>query len=235
MSEIIDAFVIALDKIFSGDAEVWSITARTLAISLSATFLAALISIPIACLIHFNDFKGKGALVTILQTFYALPTVLVGLLLYLFFSSSGPFGLLELIFTPTLMVIGQTVLIMPLMIGLTISALSGVGREIRETTLTLGAGRIQMAKTVLFETRYAVLSAVLIGFGRAISEVGVAIMLGGNIKEYTRILTTSIALETSKGNIELSMALGIILLAVAMVVIITPSWIQLRSDRTLKR
>ncbi|UCC59806.1 MAG: ABC transporter permease [Dehalococcoidia bacterium] len=235
MSEIIDSFVTALDMIFSGDAEVWSITARTLAISLSATILAALISIPIACLIHFNNFRGKVALVTILQTFYALPTVLVGLLLYQFFSSSGPLGSLDILFTPTLMVIGQMVLIAPLMIGLTISALSGIGHEIRETTLTLGAGRIQMARTVLLETRYAVLSAVLIGFGRAISEVGVAIMIGGNIAGYTRILTTTIALETSQGNFELSMALGIILLVVALVVIITPSWIQFRSNRSLKR
>jgi len=231
MSEIIDAFVIALNKIFTGDAEVWEITARTLAISLSATCCAALVSIPIASLIHFNSFRGKGTVITILQTFYALPTVVVGLLLYLTFSSSGPFGILELIFTPTLMVIGQAVLISPLIIGLTISALSGVSPEIKDTAVSLGAGRLQMTRVVLAEARYAVLSAVMIGFGRAISEVGVAIMVGGNIDRYTRVLTTAITLETGKGRIALSMALGIILLALALVVIIIPSLIQQRASR----
>jgi tungstate transport system permease protein len=235
MSELVDAFVTALKLVFTGDSTVWEITGRTVMISVSATCLAALISLPIACLIHFNSFRGKGTLVTVLQTFYALPTVLVGLLVFLWFSGSGPLGFLGLMFTPTLMVIGQTILILPLVIGLTISALSGVGPEIRETALSLGAGRIQMARTVLHEGRYAVFSAVLIGFGRAISEVGAAIILGGNIAGYTRVLTTAITLETGKGEIELSMALGLILLAVALVVIIIPSWMQRRSARTVRR
>jgi len=235
MSEIVEAFTLAVKLIFTGDAEVWSITARSLAVSLTATCLGALIAIPIACLIHFNSFRGKGTLVTVLQTFYALPTVLIGLLVYLWFTGPGPLGFLHLMFTPTLMVIGQTVLILPLVIGLTISALNGVGPELRETALSLGAGRIQMARTVLLEARYAVLTAVLIGFGRAIAEVGAAIILGGNIKGYTRILTTAITLETSMGNLERSMALGLILLGVALVVIIVPSWFQQRASRALQR
>jgi tungstate transport system permease protein len=235
MSELVDAFVTALKLVFTGDSTVWEITGRTVMISVSATCLAALIALPIACLIHFNSFRGKGTLVTVLQTFYALPTVLVGLLVFLWFSGSGPLGFLGLMFTPTLMVVGQTILILPLVIGLTISALSGVGPEIRETALSLGAGRVQMARTVLHEGRYAVLSAVLIGFGRAISEVGAAIILGGNIAGYTRVLTTAITLETGKGEIETSMALGMILLAVALVVIIVPSWMQQRSARTVRR
>ena len=235
MSEIVDSFVLALKLVFTGDAEVWSITGRTLAISLTATCAAALISIPIACLIHFNSFRGKGTVVTVLQTFYALPTVLVGLLVFLWFTGPGPLGFLGLMFTPTLMAIGQTILILPLMIGLTVSALSGIGPELRETALSLGAGRVQMARTVLLEARYAVLSAILIGFGRAISEVGAAIILGGNIKGLTRVLTTAITLETGQGNIERSMALGMILLAVVLVVIIIPSLMQQRASRSLQR
>ena len=226
MSDLIDAFVIALNKIFTGDPEVLEITARTLVVSVSATILAAIISIPIACLIHFNHFRGKGTLVTVLQTFYALPTVLVGLLLYLTFSNAGPLGFFGIVFTPQLMIIGQVVLITPLMIGLTISALRSISSEIRDTAISLGAGRVQMALTILREAKYATLTAVLIGFARAISEVGAAIIIGGNIKGYTRILTTAITLETGKGEIALSMALGIILLALAMIVIIIPSWLQ---------
>jgi len=226
MSDLIDAFVIALNKIFTLDPEVLEITARTLVVSVSATILAAIISIPIACLIHFNHFRGKGTLVTVLQTFYALPTVLVGLLLYLTFSNAGPLGFFGIVFTPQLMIIGQVVLITPLMIGLTISALRSISSEIRDTAISLGAGRVQMALTILREAKYATLTAVLIGFARAISEVGAAIIIGGNIKGYTRILTTAITLETGKGEIALSMALGIILLALAMIVIIIPSWLQ---------
>jgi tungstate transport system permease protein len=235
MSELLHAFSLAVKLIFTGDAEVWSITARSLAVSLSATCFGALIAIPIACLIHFNSFRGKGTLVIVLQTFYALPTVLVGLLVYLWFTGPGPLGFLDMMFTPALMVIGQTILILPLVIGLTVSALSGVGPELRDTALSLGAGRIQMARTVLLEARYAVLTAVFIGFGRALSEVGAAIILGGNIKGYTRILTTAITLDTSQGNLDMSIALGLILLAVALVVIILPSWFQQRASRSLQR
>lgn len=228
MSDLADAFIIALHKIFTGDHEVLEITARTLMVSISATLLAAFISIPTACLVHFNNFRGKRSLVTILQTFYALPTVLVGLLVYLTFSNAGPLGFFGIVFTPQAMVIAQMVLISPLMTGLTISALRGVPEEIRDTAISLGAGRMQMVSIVLTEAKYATLTAVLIGFARAISEVGAAIIVGGNIKGYTRVITTAITLETGKGEIELSMALGIILLLLAFIVILIPSWLQQR-------
>ncbi len=235
MSEITDAFVTALRWIFTGNPLVLEITARTLVISCSATFFAALISIPLACLIHFNNFKGKGTLISILQTFYALPTVLVGLLVYLTFSNAGPLGVFGIVFTPQVMVIGQIVLISPLITGLTISALRGVGHEIKDTAVSLGASRFQMALTVLAEAKYATLTAVLIGFGRAISEVGIAIMVGGNIAGRTRVITTAMALETGQGEIALSMALGIILLLLALVVVIIPSRIQQMSGRMQQR
>lgn len=204
------------------------ITATTLAISVSSTFLAALIFVPLACLIHFHDFRGKRLLVTIIQTFYSLPTVFVGLLAFMAFSKEGPLGIFGILFTPQVMVIGQVFLIAPIITGLTISALSGVRPEIKDTAISLGASRFQTIRTVLMEARYATLTAVLVGFGRAISEVGLAIMVGGNIEGYTRVLSTAIALETTQGNIGLPLALGMILIALALVVSVLVNRLQQR-------
>ncbi len=204
------------------------ITVTTLAISGTSTFLAALIFVPLACLIHFHDFRGKRLLVTIIQTFYSLPTVFVGLLVFMAFSREGPVGIFGILFTPQVMVIGQVFLIGPIVTGLTISALSGVGPEIKDTAVSLGAGRFQTIRTILIEARYATLTAVLVGFGRAISEVGLAIMVGGNIKGYTRVLSTAIALETTQGNIGLPLALGMILISLALIVSILVNRLQQR-------
>ena len=204
------------------------ITATTLAISGSSTFLAALIFVPLACLIHFHDFRGKRLLVTIIQTFYSLPTVFVGLLAFMAFSKEGPLGIFGILFTPQVMVIGQVFLIAPIITGLTISALSGVAPEIKDTAVSLGASRFQTIRTILMEARYATLTAVLVGFGRAISEVGLAIMVGGNIEGYTRVLSTAIALETTQGNIGLPLALGMILISLALVVSVLVNRLQQR-------
>lgn len=204
------------------------ITATTLAISGSSTFLAALIFVPLACLIHFHDFRGKRLLVTIIQTFYSLPTVFVGLLAFMAFSKEGPLGIFGILFTPQVMVIGQVFLIAPIITGLTISALSGVRPEIKDTAVSLGASRFQTIRTILVEARYATLTAVLVGFGRAISEVGLAIMVGGNIEGYTRVLSTAIALETTQGNIGLPLALGMILISLALVVSVLVNRLQQR-------
>ena len=204
------------------------ITATTLAISGSSTFLAALIFVPLGCLIHFHDFRGKRLLVTIIQTFYSLPTVFVGLLAFMAFSKEGPLGIFGILFTPQVMVIGQVFLIAPIVTGLTISALSGVGPEIKDTAVSLGASRFQTIRTILMEARYATLTAVLVGFGRAISEVGLAIMVGGNIEGYTRVLSTAIALETTQGNIGLPLALGMILISLALVVSVLVNRLQQR-------
>ncbi|TET17481.1 MAG: ABC transporter permease subunit [Dehalococcoidia bacterium] len=204
------------------------ITATTLAISVSSTFLAALIFVPLGCLIHFHDFRGKRLLVNIIQTFYSLPTVFVGLLAFMAFSKEGPLGTFGILFTPQVMVIGQVFLIAPIITGLTISALSGVAPEIKDTAVSLGASRFQTIRTILMEARYATLTAVLVGFGRAISEVGLAIMVGGNIEGYTRVLSTAIALETSQGNIGLPLALGMILISLALVVSVLVNRLQQR-------
>jgi len=215
---IADAFVLAVKMIFTGDAEVYSITARTLEISISSTVIGALLFVPLGCLIYFNNFRGKRTLISIIQTCYSLPTVFVGLLVFLVFSRAGPLGVFGIMFTPQVMVIGQVVLIGPIVTGLTISALSGVSPAIRETAISLGASRFQSVWAVLKEARFAVLTAGMVGFGRAISEVGLALMVGGNIRGYTRVLTTAISLETGKGEVALSLALGFILVALALIV-----------------
>jgi tungstate transport system permease protein len=218
MSEVVEGFIQAIQLIATLDEEVLEITARSLLISLSATLIGSLIAIPIGGFIHFKEFGGKRGLVTIIQTLYALPTVLAGLLVFLLLSRSGPFGFLSLLFTPTGMIIGQIVLIIPLMIGMTLIALSGVSRTKQDTVISLGATETQTVITIVKEARFAILGGVILGFGRAISEVGAAMMIGGNIRGYTRVLTTAIALETSMGNLSFSIALGIILLAIAMLV-----------------
>jgi tungstate transport system permease protein len=217
LEEIWSGVLRAVELILSLDPEVMGITARSLIISFAAVFLAAVIDIPLGGLIEFREFFGKNALVNLIQTLYSLPTVTVGLFVFLLLSRSGPLGGLELLYTPTGMVIGQMILISPIMIGLTISALKGVSPQIRETAVSLGANERQVILTIIREARFAVIAAVLVGFGRALSEVGVAMMIGGNIRGYTRVLTTSIALQTSMGNLELSIALGMILIGISII------------------
>jgi tungstate transport system permease protein len=217
-NEIIDGILQAIQLIVSLNPEVLDITARSLYISLSATLVASLIAIPVGGFIHFKEFGGKRGLITIIQTLYALPTVLAGLLIWLLLSRAGPLGFLGLLFTPTGMIIGQIVLIVPLMMGMTLIALSGVSQTKQDTVISLGATGVQTVFTIVKEARYAILGGVILGFARAISEVGAATMIGGNIKGYTRVLTTAIALETSIGNLALSIALGIILLLIALIV-----------------
>ena len=210
----------AINLIITLNPEVMQIAALSLYISLSATLIAALISIPVGGFIHFHEFYGKRALIVVIQTLYSVPTVVVGLVLYLMISRSGPLGFFGLLFTPEGMILGQTILIIPIMMGFVISALSGVDKSISDTLVALGATGFQKIIEILKEARYAILSAVVLGFGRAIAEVGVAMMIGGNIRENTRVLTTAITLETGMGEFGLSIALGIILLTVALIVVV---------------
>ncbi|MGD0855953.1 MAG: ABC transporter permease [Dehalococcoidia bacterium] len=218
MQELWEGLVQAVQLILSFDPEVIEISLRSLYVSAAAILIAALICIPIAGLIHFNDFKAKRVLINVIQTFYSLPTVVVGLFVFLFISRSGPLGGFQLMFTPGAIIIGQVILILPILTGMTISALSGVDRAIKDTALSMGASGGQAIWTIITEARFAVVGAVILGFGRAISEVGAAMMLGGNIRGYTRVLTTAISLETQKGELVLALALGIILIGIAMIV-----------------
>ena len=218
MEEIWDAIVEAVRLIVSLDPEVMEIAGRSLAISAASCSIAAMISLPLGSLIHFRRFLGKRLLISLIQTLFSMPTVAVGLIVFVLFSRAGPLGEAGLLFTPWVMVIGQVVLITPLMLGLIISALRGVDKAVSETAISLGANRFQASIVTIREAKYAIMTAVVMGFGRAISEVGLSLMVGGNIKGFTRTITTAISLETSKGDIELAMALGIILIVIALVI-----------------
>jgi len=220
MSDIVSGIFQAVNLIVTLDPEVMQIAFLSVYISLSATIIAALISIPLGGLIHFHNFRGKRGLIILIQTLYSVPTVVVGLLLYLLLSRSGPLGFFGLLFTPEGMILGQTILIIPITTGLTISALSGVDKSISDTLLSLGATTFQGVLQIVKEARYAILSAIVLAFGRAISEVGVAMMIGGNILNQTRVLTTAIALQTGIGDFPFSIALGIILLGIALIVVV---------------
>ena len=228
MVELWQGFIKAIELIVSLDPEVMEIAGRSLMISVTSALLASLVCIPLGNLIHFHQFPGKRILVNLIQTFFSVPTVAVGLFVFVLFSRAGPLGGLGLMFTPMVMVVGQMILITPILLGLIISALSGVDKAILDTARSLGANGFQVAIAILKEARFAVMAAVIMGFGRAISEVGIALMVGGNIKGFTRVITTAISLETSKGELELSIALGIILISIALVVNIILNRIQQR-------
>jgi tungstate transport system permease protein len=226
--ELWHAFTKAIELLISLDPEVIEIAGRSLRIAGTSCLLASLICLPLGSLIHFHHFRGKRALINIIQTLFFLPTVLVGLLVFVLFCRTGPLGVFGILLTPTAMVIGQMILITPLLLGLTISALSGVSKETIDTATSLGASGFQTVWLVLREARYAVLAAVIMGFGRAISEVGCAMLVGGNIRGFTRVITTAITLETAKGDFELAIALGIILLFLALIINVVLNRLQQR-------
>jgi len=229
LTEIWDGLVKAIELIFSFDPEVMQIAGRSLWIALTSTVIGSIICVPLGCLIHFNQFRGKRFIIVgIIQTLYSVPTVAVGLFVFVFISRVGPLGFTGLLFTPTAIIIGQVLLISPILLGLTITALSGVDRSIPDTARSLGASSLQMSIVVLKEVRFAVMAAVILGFGRAISELGISLMVGGNIRGFTRTITTAISLETSKGDLELALALGIILIFIALVINIGLNRIQQR-------
>jgi len=183
-----------------------------------AILIAALIGVPIGLWLGLSRFRGRQLLVTLLNTLMALPTVVVGLLLFGLFSRQGPLGPLGLLFTPMAMIAGQVVLATPIVANLVLAAVTGSDNRIINTALTLGASQFQAALQLLREIRFGVMAAVIAGFGRVVAEVGVAMMLGGNIRNSTRTMTTAIALETSKGEFAFGLALGIVLMSVALLV-----------------
>jgi tungstate transport system permease protein len=208
----------ALALILDLDPEVVGAVWTSLYTSAAAIVLAALLGIPAGTLLGLGRFAGRRVALTFLNTLMALPTVVVGLVLYGFLSRQGPLGAFGLLFTPVAMIIGQTVLSAPIVANYTVAAVAGADPRIMNTALTLGAGRLRAAWQLLLEVRFGVMAAVVAGFGRVIAEVGVAMMLGGNIRGYTRTMTTAIALETSKGEFAFGLALGLVLMMVALVV-----------------
>jgi tungstate transport system permease protein len=230
LSELWQGLIKALELIITLDPEVMQIAGRSLALAATSCSIATLICLPLGSIIQFNNFRGRRLVINITQTLYSIPTVAIGLFVFVFISHAGPLGGLGLLFTPAAIVIGQVLLVSPIITGLTISALSGVDKVVAETAISLGANRFQAMALVVREARFAILAALIMGFGRAISEVGLSMMVGGNIRGFTRTITTAISLETSKGEIELAIALGIILIFLALVINIVLNRVQHRKQ-----
>ena len=207
----------AFELIMARDPDVVNAVSVSVVVALWSTLFAALAGIPAGVVLGVTEFPGKRGVVTLLNTLMALPTVVVGLFVYSIISRQGPLGVLGLLFTPQAMVIGQTILAVPIMAHFTLSTIKGADPRIVPTALTLGAGPMESVCRLVIELRFGVMAAVIAGFGRVIAEVGVAMMLGGNIRGYTRTMTTAIAMETGKGEFAFGLALGIILMAVALV------------------
>ena len=218
MEYILEGFKQALHLIVTCNKDVFGAVFISLRVSSAAIFLASLVGMPLGFWIAVSDFRLRKLVITLLNTLMSLPTVVVGLTVYSMLSRRGPLGCLNLLYTPTAMIIGQFVLAVPIIAALTISAIQGVDKKVRETAVTLGASNRQAATMVILDARFALLAAVVAGFGRIIGEVGAAMMLGGNIRGVTRTISTSIALQTSMGEFGLGIALGIILLSVAFAV-----------------
>jgi tungstate transport system permease protein len=209
------SFASALRLIGALSPDVADAVRTSLSVSAGATVFAALFGIPLGVLVGLAEFPLKRLVVLGLNTLMAVPTVVIGLLVYGFLSRQGPLGVLGLLFTPTAIVIGGVLLAAPIVANYSLASVRGADSRVLPTALTLGAGRIRAVGTLIGEVRFGILAAVIAGFGRVVSEVGVAMMLGGNIRGYTRTMTTAIALETSKGEFAFGMALGIVLLMVA--------------------
>ena len=208
----------AWQLILGGDAALYAIVRLSLEVSLSAVVLAAVIGMPLGALLALTHFPGRSVLVVFLNAMMGLPPVVVGLAVYLLLSRSGPFGAIGILFTPTAMVIVQTVLIMPIIAALTRQTVEDLWVEYRDELAAMDVGPAGRMATLLWDARFSLLTALLAGFGRAAAEVGAVMIVGGNINGFTRTMTTAIALETSKGNLPLAMGLGLILVLIVIAI-----------------
>ncbi|NJD55241.1 MAG: ABC transporter permease subunit [Nitrospirae bacterium] len=213
-----ESFKTAFSLIIGLNAELLGIILLSLRVSGTALLIATLLGLPAAALLGFKRFRLKGTIISILHTFMGLPPVVVGLLVYLLLSRSGPLGFLALLYTPSAMIIAQSILAFPIVAALSHSAIVGVDRIITQASMTLGATPYQVSLTVIREARYGIMSGILAAFGRVMAEVGAILIVGGNIAGFTRVMTTTIALETDKGNFDLALALGIILLTISLAI-----------------
>ena len=218
MSEFRDAFRTAIALLVNLDGDLLAIVGLSLLVSLSAVLLAALVGLPLGATVAVCRFPGRQAVRVLLNALLGIPPVVIGLIVYLLLSRAGPLGALGLLFTPTAMIIAQWLLVTPIIAALTQQTVSDLHDEYAEQLRSLGVSSLRAVPTLLWEGRLSLLIAVMAGFGRAIAEVGAVIIVGGNINHVTRVMTTAIALETSKGNLALALALGMILLLLALAV-----------------
>lgn len=206
----------AFEMLLALDPEVLTAVKTSVVVALWSTLFASVAGIPVGVVVGVSDFPLKRVVTTLLNTLMALPTVVVGLVVYGFLSRQGPLGELGLLFSPAAMVIGQSILAIPIVANYTLAAVRGGDPRILPTALTLGAGPLRSVARLVLDVRFGIVAAVIAAFGRVIAEVGVAMMLGGNIRGYTRTMTTAIAMETSKGEFAFGLALGLVLMTVAL-------------------
>lgn len=208
----------AIKLIIALDNELLSIIFLSLKVSFLALSIATIIGLPFSALLALNRFAFKGILITIINTFMGIPPVVVGLVLYLLLSRRGLLGFMGILYTSWAMIAAQTIIALPLIIGLGSSAISGVDKSVRHAAIALGADPYDLFFKILCEARYGIMAAVVAAFGRLTAEVGAILIVGGNIAGHTRVMTTAIALETDKGNFELAIALGVVLLGISMAI-----------------
>ena len=233
MTDFADSFAQSLRLILQGDAELWAIVLLSLQVSLTAVFLACLIGMPLGAALAVTRFRGRGGVIVVINALMGLPPVVVGLLVYLMLSNSGPLGVLQLLYTPSAMIIAQLILVTPIVAALTRQIVETLNEEYADQLRSLGLSRLRSVPVLLWDGRFALTTAVLAGFGRAIAEVGAVMIVGGNINHVTRVMTTTIALETSKGNLPLALALGAILILLALAVNAAVSLIDTASRRVV--
>ena len=216
MNETIDSILIAFSLITNKEDYLVEIVILSLRVSLFATFYASILGLSLAAFLAVFKIPGKFLMVAVINGFLGLPPVVVGLFLYLMLSKNGPLNFLELLYTPGAMILAQTILITPVITALSYEILKSANEEYFDQLSTLGASKIIISGTILWESRYSLLTVVVAGFGRAVGEVGAVMIVGGNINHLTRVMTTAIALETSKGNLTFALALGIVLIFISL-------------------
>ena len=228
MDVIVNGALEAARLLLSGDPELWQVIWLSLRVSLTATFLSLFIGIPLGAMLALRAFRGRGAVVSLVNTGMGLPPVVVGLFVTILLWRNGPLGELRLLYTPNAMIVAQCVIAVPIVTGLTLAALQALNPKLRLQLQALGATRTQTVWLLVQEARLPLLAAVMAGFGAVISEIGASMMVGGNIQGQTRVLTTATVMETSKGNFALAMALSLILLGLMVLVNSVLTWVQQR-------
>ena len=218
MQDFGQAFSLAFALVFSGDADLLEIIVLSLKVSLTAVGLSCAIGLPLGAGLAISRFPGRGAVLVVVNALMGLPPVVVGLMVYLTLSNSGPFGWLQLLYSPSAMIIAQTVLITPIVAALSTQVISDLHAEYAEQFRSLSVSPRHAVTALLWDGRFSLMTVALAGFGRAVAEVGAVIIVGGNINHLTRVMTTAIALETSKGDLALALALGIVLMTIALIV-----------------
>ena len=230
MTDLWEGLTQALWLVLTLDSELVEIAARSLRVTLSALVVASLIAMPLAALLAVRRFRWRRFVIAVLNALMGLPPVVVGLIVYVLLSRSGPLGVLGLLFTPTAMVIAQVIIIVPLIASIAHQSLRDLWQEYHDLLISMNVTQTQKIRTLLWDARWALLTAALAGFGRAIGEVGAIMIVGGNIDHATRVLTTAIALETGKGEFALALALGFVLIGLAIAVNLAIHWLS-RTER----